>query len=263
MDLGIKEKVAIVCASSQGLGKATALGLAKEGAKVVIFARHKKDIDEAAHEISSSMNSEILPIVADVTKTEDIQKVVKTTIEKFGTVHILVNNAGGPPVANFAELTDDMWMNGVSLTMMSLIRMTREVLPHMLKNKWGRIINIASLTAKQPINDLIISSTLRPGILGLAKILSNQYSKFGILVNNVCPGHYLTKRQEEIIKKRSTERNITAEEYIQQHSNEIPIGRFGKPEELANMIVFLCSEKASYVTGSTISVDGGLVKGLF
>jgi len=263
MDLGIKEKVAIVCASSQGLGKATALGLAKEGAKVVIFARHKKDIDETAHEISSSMNSEVLPIVADVTKTEDIQKVVKTTIEKFGNVHILVNNAGGPPVASFAELTDDMWMNSVSLTMMSLIRMTREVLPHMLKNKWGRIINIASLTAKQPINDLIISSTLRPGILGLAKILSNQYSKFGILVNNVCPGHYLTKRQEEIIKKRSTERNITAEEYIQQHSNEIPIGRFGKPEELANMIVFLCSEKAGYVTGSTISVDGGLVKGLF
>ena len=263
MELGIKNKVAIVCASSQGLGKATALGLAKEGAKVVIFARHKKDIDETAHAISSVTDSEVLPMVADVTKAEDIQKVVKTTVEKFGTVHILVNNAGGPPVANFAELSDDMWMNGVNLTMMSLIRMTREVIPHMLKNKWGRIINITSLTAKQPINDLIISSTLRPGILGLAKILSNQYSKFGILVNNVCPGHYLTQRQEEIIKKRSTERNITAEEYIQQHSNEIPIGRFGKPEELANMIVFLCSERASYVTGSTISVDGGLVKGLF
>jgi 3-oxoacyl-[acyl-carrier protein] reductase len=263
MDLGIKDKVAIVCASSQGLGKATALGLAKEGAKVVIFARHKKDLDETAHEIGTTTNSEVLSLIADVTKVEDIRTVVQTTVDKFGTLHILVNNAGGPPVANFAELTDDMWMNGVGLTMMSLIRMTREVLPHMLKNKWGRIINIASLTAKQPINDLIISSTLRPGILGLAKILSNQYSKFGVLVNNVCPGHYLTKRQEEIIKKRSVERNITAEEYIQQHSNEIPIGRFGKPGELANMIVFLCSEKASYVTGSTISVDGGLVKGLF
>jgi 3-oxoacyl-[acyl-carrier protein] reductase len=133
----------------------------------------------------------------------------------------------------------------------------------MLKNKWGRIINITSLTAKQSINDLIISSTLRPGILGLAKILSNQYSKFGILVNNVCPGHYLTKRQEKIIKKRSADRNITAEEYITQHSSEIPVGRFGKPEELANMIIFLSSERASYVTGSTISVDGGLIKGLF
>jgi 3-oxoacyl-[acyl-carrier protein] reductase len=263
MDLGIKNKIAIVCASSQGLGKATAMELAKEGAKVVILARHKKDVDETAHEISSATDSEVLPLIADVTKAEDIQKVVKTTVEKFGTVHILVNNAGGPPVANFAELSDDMWTNGVNLTLMSLIRMTREVLPHMLKNKWGRIINITSLTAKQPINDLIISSTLRPGILGLAKILSNQYSKFGILVNNVCPGHYLTKRQEEIIKKRSAERNITAEEYIAQHSSEIPVGRFGKPEELANMIVFLCSEKASYVTGSTISVDGGLVKGLF
>jgi 3-oxoacyl-[acyl-carrier protein] reductase len=263
MELGIKDKVAIVCASSQGLGKATAMGLAKEGAKVVIFARKKKDIEETAHEISSATDSEVLPVIADVTKAEDIQNVVKTTVEKFGTVHILVNNAGGPPVANFAELSDDMWLNGVNLTMMSLIRMTREVIPHMLKNKWGRIVNIASLTAKQPINDLIISSTLRPGILGLAKILSNQYSKFGVLVNNVCPGHYLTKRQEEIIKKRSAERNVTAEEYITQHSNEIPAGRFGKPEELANMIVFLCSEKASYVTGSTISVDGGLIKGLF
>lgn len=263
MDLGIKNKVAIVCASSQGLGKSTAMGLAKEGAKVVIFARHKKDLDETAQEIATATNSEVLSLTADVTKVEDIHKVAQTAVDKFGTVHILVNNAGGPPVANFTELSDDMWMNGVNLTMMSLIRMTREVIPHMLKNRWGRIINITSLTAKQPINDLIISSTLRPGILGLAKILTNQYSKFGILVNNVCPGHYLTKRQEEIIKKRSAERNITAEEYIVQHSNEIPVGRFGKPEELANMIVFLCSERASYVTGSTISVDGGLIKGLF
>jgi 3-oxoacyl-[acyl-carrier protein] reductase len=263
MDLGIQNKVAIVCASSQGLGKATALGLAREGASVVLFARNKKDLDETAHEISTTTNSEVLPIIADVTKVEDIQKVVQTAVDKFGTVHILINNAGGPPVANFAELTDESWINGVNLTLMSTIRMTREVIPYMLKNKWGRIVNITSLTAKQPINDLIISSTLRPGILGLAKILSNQYSKYGILVNNVCPGHYLTKRQEEIIKKRSTEQNITPEEYIKQHSGEIPIGRFGKPEELASMIVFLCSEKASYVTGSTISVDGGLVKGLF
>ncbi len=263
MDLGIQNKVAIVCASSQGLGKATALGLASEGASVVIFARHKKDLDEATHEIATTTNSEVLPIVADVTKVEDIHKVVQTTVDKFGTVHILINNAGGPPVANFADLTDESWINGVNLTLMSTIRMTREVIPYMLKNKWGRIVNITSLTAKQPINDLIISSTLRPGILGLAKILSNQYSKYGILVNNVCPGHYLTKRQEEIIKKRSAERNITPEEYIKQHTSEIPTGRFGKPEELANMIVFLCSEKASYVTGSTISVDGGLVKGLF
>lgn len=263
MDLGIQNKVAIVCASSHGLGKAAALGLAKEKAKVVVFARHKKDLDETAHEIATITNSEVLPIIADVTKVEDIPRVVQTAVDKFGTVHILINNAGGPPVANFADLTDESWINGVNLTLMSTIRMTREVIPHMLKNKWGRIVNITSLTAKQPINDLIISSTLRPGILGLAKILSNQYSKYGILVNNVCPGHYLTKRQEEIIKKRSTERNITPEEYIKQHSSEIPIGRFGKPEELANMIVFLCSEKASYVTGSTISVDGGLVKGLF
>lgn len=263
MDLGIKNKIAIVCASSQGLGKAAALGLAKEGAKIVIFARHKKDLEETANEITSLTKSEVMALVADINKAEDIYRLVKTTVEKFGTVHILVNNAGGPAVGTFVELPDELWMNGVNLTLMSLVRMTREVLPYMLKNKWGRIINITSLTAKQPINDLIISSTLRPGILGLAKILSNQYSKFGILVNNVCPGHYLTKRQEKIINKRSTEHDITADEYIKQHSSEIPVGRFGKPEELANMIVFLASERASYITGTTISVDGGLVKGLF
>ncbi len=263
MDLGLKDKVAIVCASSQGLGKAAALGLAAEGANVVIIARHKKDLEEAAEEIKDKTGKEVFQLIADLNQVEDIHRVVEQTIDKFGTIHILVNNAGGPPVGNFSGLTDEMWQNGVNLTLMSLIRMSRKVIPHMIKNNWGRIINITSLTAKQPLDDLIISSTLRPGILGLAKILSNQYSKHGILINNVCPGFILTKRQEEIVRSRSEAQNISTMEYMARHASEIPVGRYGKPEELANMIVFLASERSSYVTGTTISVDGGLVKGLF
>lgn len=262
MELGLKDRVAIVAAASQGLGRAAAAGLAAEGTKVVIFARHKKDVQAAAREISESTKSEVIPVIADVTKTDDIERVVETTVGRFGRVDILVNNAGGPPVAQFMELSDEQWLDGVALTLMSVVRLTREVIPYMRRQHWGRIITITSLAAKQPISDLVVSSTLRPGILGFAKVLATELAKDNILVNNVAPGFFLTKRQEELLRSRSASQNMTIEQYVVEQTRNIPIGRFGTPEELANVIVFLASEKASYVTGATVSVDGGVIRGI-
>ncbi len=262
MELGLQDRVAIVAAASQGLGRAAAAGLAAEGAKVVIFSRHKKDIEAAARDISKSTMSEVVSLIADVTKIGDIERVVRTAVERFGRVDILINNAGGPPVAQFMDLADEQWLEGVSLTLMSVVRLTREVIPHMRKRRWGRIITITSVAAKQPISDLVISSTLRPGILGLTKVLARELARDNILVNNVAPGSFLTKRQEELLKSRSASQNLTVEQYLAAQTRNIPLGRFGTLEELANVIVFLASEKASYVTGATISVDGGVIKGI-
>lgn len=263
MDLGLTGRVAIVCAASQGLGKATAEALAQEGANVVICARDKKRILSAAKQISTVAGKvSVIPLVADLRKPQDIKRLVARTIREFGRVDILVTNAGGPPVASFPDLNDDAWTAGITLNLMSTIRCIREVLPHMQKQKWGRIINITSITTKQPVNDLIISSTVRPGILGLSKVLANQYAKHGITINSVAPGHFMTGRQQEISKTRATKKGISVEQYIREASSEIPAGRYGAPAELAHVITFLASEKASYINGATISVDGGLVKGL-
>ncbi|MFZ4621260.1 MAG: SDR family NAD(P)-dependent oxidoreductase, partial [Bacteroidota bacterium] len=212
MDLGIKNKVAFVSASSQGLGKAAALSLAKEGARLVICSRTKKSIDDTADEIRSLTGAEILPLVTDVTNADEIETAVKRAVEHFGTIDILVNNAGGPPTGKITTIPDSEWERGFNLTMMSMIRMTKAVLPIMERQKWGRIVSIVSLSAKQPIDDLLISSTLRPGILGLTKVLANQYGGSGITVNTVCPGYILTQRQKELSEARSKAQNITVEE---------------------------------------------------
>jgi 3-oxoacyl-[acyl-carrier protein] reductase len=262
MDLGLRDRVAIVTAASQGLGKAIALGLAEEGAKVAICSRSSKRVKAAAVEIRERTGSEVLSIVADVRKPASIKSLVKKTTARFDHIDILVTNAGGPPVATFPDLGEEKWLEGLNLTFLSVVRLIREVLPHMQKQKWGRIINMTSFTVKQPVDDLIISSSLRPAIIGLAKVLANQYGKDGILVNNVCPGSILTKRQDEIIATRAQQRNIFIEEYIAEAIKPIPLGRMGEPSEVANLVVFLASERASYIPGATIQVDGGLVKGL-
>jgi 3-oxoacyl-[acyl-carrier protein] reductase len=263
MNFGLHNKIAIVTAASQGLGKASALALAKEGATVVICSRRQKEITEAAEEIQASTGSTILPLVIDVTEPYGIKKLVQETKIRFETIHVLVNNAGGPPVGSIASLSDEDWHKGHELTLMSTVRLTREILPMMVEQRWGRIITIVSIAAKQPINELLLSSAIRPGILGLTKVLANLHARDNITINTVCPGHILTKRQEEIGLARATQKNISLEEYFKEAASAIPAGRLGRPEELGNTVAFLASEQASYINGVNLLIDGGAAKGIF
>jgi 3-oxoacyl-[acyl-carrier protein] reductase len=265
MDLGVRGRVAVVCAASQGLGKAAAFGFAREGANVVMCSRDKKRLQQAAQDIRSGISDgdvTVLPVVADVTRPRQINSLIERTVKEFGRLDILVTNAGGPPVASFADLTDDRWKEGVDLTLLSVIRMIRAAVPHMRSRQWGRIVNITSVVARQPIPDLVISSTLRPGVLGLAKALATEYAQDGILINSVAPGYFLTARQKELTTARAAQRGIPVEQYLLQMAADVPLKRYGDPDELAHMIVFLGSERASYITGATISVDGGMARGL-
>lgn len=262
MDLGLTHKVAFVAASSQGLGKAAAISLAKEGVKLAICSRDIGKLNFAAEEIRTLTGVQVLPIACDVTLPDDIERAVNATLHHYGRIDILVNNAGGPPAGKISKVTDHEWESGFELTMMSMIRMTRAVLPSMERQKWGRVISIVSLSARQPIDELLISSTLRPGILGLTKVLANQYGIHGITVNSVCPGYFLTQRQRDLGVARSKERNISMEEYLKESAQNIPVGRLGRPEELGDVIAFLASERASFINGESILVDGGQAKGL-
>lgn len=265
MDLGLRGRVGIVCGASAGLGRAAAAALAREGANVVICSRDKKRIAAAAAAMrrTAAKGVQVVPMVADMSVAADIDRLVQGALKRFGRIDILVSNAGGPPVAAFPDLSDEAWEQGTQLTLMSTVRCIRAVLPHMKKRGWGRIVTITSIAARQPINDLVISSTIRPGLLGLTKVLGNQYSADGICINAVAPGFILTDRQREIGTARAKGRGITFDEYLKDAAREIPLGRLGRPEELADVIAFLCSERASYVTGTTITVDGSLARGIF
>ena len=262
MNFGLNNKIAIVTAASQGLGKASAMALAKEGATVVIGSRRQKEIAEAAKEIHETTGATVVPMVVDVLKLEDIKRLVSETKQQFGTVHVLVNNAGGPPTGSISSLTDEDWHKGHELTLMSMVRLTREILPMMIQQKWGRIITITSIAAKQPINELLLSSAIRPGILGLTKVLANLHAKDNITINTVCPGNVLTQRQEELSASRAKQKNMTLDEYLKEIASTIPAGRLGRPEEIGNTIAFLASEQASYINGVNLLVDGSAAKGI-
>jgi 3-oxoacyl-[acyl-carrier protein] reductase len=262
MNFGLNNKIAIVTAASQGLGKASAMALAREGATVVICSRRKKEIADAAREIHEITGATIVSLVADVTKLEDIKRFIGETKRQFGSIHVLVNNAGGPPTGTISSLTDEDWYNGHELTLMSMVRLTREILPMMTAQHWGRIITITSIAAKQPINELLLSSAIRPGILGLTKVLANLHAKDNITVNTICPGNILTKRQEELGASRAKIKNMTIDEYLKETASAIPAGRLGRPEEIGNVVAFLASEQASYINGVNLLVDGSAAKGI-
>jgi 3-oxoacyl-[acyl-carrier protein] reductase len=262
MDLGLKNKVALVAAASHGLGKASAFAFAREGAHVVICSRNEESVKKTAEEIRTATGATVVSVAADVSRKEDIQRFVQTAISEFGTIHVLVNNAGGPPTGHILSMAEEEWSKGIQLTLMSVIRLVREVLPFMEKQHWGRIISIVSIVAKQPINELLISATLRPGILGLSKVLSNQYAKDNITVNTVCPGLVRTKRQEVLSVSRAADKNMTLEEYLADSAKAIPAGRLGSPEEIGNVVAFLASEQASYINGVNLLVDGGAARGI-
>lgn len=262
MDLGLKGKVAIVAASSKGMGKATAMALAAEGSRVTVLARDEAQLRRAAEEIRGRHGAEVLAVPADVTRADDIQRVVRETVERWGTVHVLVNNAGGPPGGVFDDMDDAKWQSAYELNLLSTIRLVREVLPHMRKAGGGVIINLQSTSVKVPLDNLILSNTIRSGVIGLAKSLSLELAKDGIRVNNVLPGAIMTDRLRQMVGLRAQKLGKTFEELQRAREAEIPLGRIGEPEDVANMIVFLASDRARYVTGVTVQVDGGLVRSM-
>ncbi len=262
MDLGLKGKAALVAAASKGMGKACALGLAAEGVRVAICSRSEADLLAAAGEIRETTKAEVLAVPADVTRLADIKRVVARTVEAFGGVDILVANAGGPPAGGFDQMTEEQWQAAFELNLLSTVRLIREVLPYMRKKRWGRILTIQSSSVKQPIDRLILSNGIRPGVAGLVKTLATELGKDNILINTVCPVRILTDRFRSNLTKRAREAGKSVDEYLPTATAEIPLGRIGSPEEFADMVVFLASERASYVTGVTIQVDGGLIRGL-
>ncbi len=263
MNLGIKDKVAIISASSKGLGRACAEELAAEGCNLTIFSRNSADIRKTADEIREKYKTRVLSLRADAKSTKDIKNVVRSTIKEYKTVHIVINNAGGPPFGYFEDFRSKDWQSALELNLLSVINLTKEVLPYMKKQKWGRIINITSIAVKQPIEGLILSNTARTGVIGFAKTLSNEYGKFNILVNNLCPGRIMTDRIRELAEKRAEETKKDLTTVIKGMESDIPVGRIGDPKEFSSMVAFLVSERASYITGNTIQIDGGYSKGLF
>jgi 3-oxoacyl-[acyl-carrier protein] reductase len=267
LNLGLKDKVVLVLASSKGLGFACAKGFYEEGANVVICSRSEKNLNNAKEKIKSAKTigeaNTIYPIVTDLAQEVDLTILVKRTIERFGKIDVLVHNAGGPPSGSIMKMSTEDWSNSIDLNLMSFIRITGLIIPYMQKQKSGRIIAITSVSVKQPLENLVLSNTTRLGVVGFAKTLANEYAKDNILVNIVCPGPNLTDRMKELIAKTVKDTGKSEKDVEKAWTDQIPMGRLGKPEELANLIVFLASERASYITGTVIQVDGGFVKGAF
>lgn len=262
MDLGLKNRVAIVAASSRGLGRATAQALADEGADIAITARHLEELERAAHEIAASSGRQVLPVVADLAIAGDIARLVQTVLDAYDRVDILVNNAGGPPPGGAQDVAEDEWRAAYELTLMSAVRLIQGVLPGMRERGWGRIINITSVSVKQPLPDLVLSNAIRAGVVGYAKTLANEVAAEGITVNNVCPGYTLTDRVRALAEARAAAEGIGISEALAAWESAIPARRLGRPEELAALVAFLSSEQAAYITGTTIQVDGGFIAGL-
>jgi len=263
MDLGLKDKVALVTGASKGLGKAVAMGLAREGAQVAICARGEETLQATAREIEAATGSEVLAVRADVTRPADIKRLVETTAEHFGRIDILVTNAGGPPSARFMDLSHKAWQQAVDLTLMSAVHLCYKVVPYMRKQGGGRIITMTSVSVKQPLDGLVLSNSLRAGVIGLTKTLSNELAKDNILVNSVCPGWTRTERVVELLEAAAQRKGTTPQDEEAAVVSQIPLGRMGRPEEIANLVVFLASERASFITGVAIHVDGGFYKGVF
>lgn len=262
MDLGIKDRVAVVAASSRGLGRATAEALAAEGARIALCAREEKALRETAGEIRSRYGVPVAEKALDVTDYDAVRAFLSEVREKLGPVSICVTNAGGPPGGKFADFGPDDWRKAFELNFMSTLFLIREVLPGMREQKWGRVVTITSVSVKQPIDGLILSNSIRGAVVGLMKSLANEYGGDGVLFNNVCPGNTATERLLSLAGKRADAAGITRNEMLERMSQSIPLGRPGRPEEFGAVVAFLCSEKASYVTGTSTLIDGGLAKGI-
>ncbi len=257
MDLGLKDKVALVAGASKGLGKAVALGLAREGAHVAMVSRDQTRIEAAAKEIYDSTHAQVVGIAADVSHAEDVDRAVSETASKFGTIHIVITNAGGPPPMPFVEIGDDLWQKNVDQTLMSAVRLSRAAIPFMQKQKWGRIIHMTSHTIKHPVDNLMLSNSIRAAVVGLAKTQSFELAPHGILVNSVGPGVTDTDRIKQLFADRAKRNQTSVEHEYALAAKSIPLGRIGQPEEFSNVVVFLASERASFVNGVYVQIDGG------
>jgi 3-oxoacyl-[acyl-carrier protein] reductase len=262
MDLGIQGRVALVAASSQGLGKAVAFGLAREGTRLGLCSRDAKAVEATAEAIRKETGTEVFAAAADVTREEQVHRLVEQTLERFGRIDICVTNAGGPPAKPFDAVGVDDWRRAIDLNLMSTIFLAREVLPAMRERRWGRLLTITSLTVKQPVDNLILSNSVRAAVAGLVKSLSNEYAPHNVLVNNVCPGYTATDRLGELSSTLARSAGVAPAEIEKRWTAQIPLGRLARPDEFADAVVFLCSERASYITGQSIAIDGGFAKGL-
>jgi 3-oxoacyl-[acyl-carrier protein] reductase len=262
MDLGLKNKIALVTAASRGLGRAVAEELAVEGASLVICSRQADAIERVASEITGTTGAEVLGLAADVANPVEVARLVQSGIERFGRIDILVTNAGGPPAGQFDSFTLAQWEAATRLLLHSAVELARHTLPGMKERRWGRILNITSIAVKQPVDNLILSNSLRAAVTGFARTLANEVAGFGVTVNNIMPGYTRTERVEELAQMMSEKQGITPAEFIARWEKEIPLGRIGEPREFAALAAFLVSERASYITGTSIPVDGGWIKTL-
>ena len=263
MDLGISGKVAIVGGSSRGLGRAAAMALVQEGARVVICVRHEEPLKQAAEEMARLGSGPVHPVCMDMSVHDDIRRLVRETVDRFDGVDILVNNAGGPPGGPALDTTEQQWRDALEQNFMSAVRLSGEVVPYMRQSGWGRIINVLSVSVKQPVQDLMLSNSVRMGVVGFAKTLADEVARYNITVNNVLPGSILTDRLRSLHHAQAERQSVSVETVQEASARSVPMGRFGQPGELASLVAFLASEKASYITGASIQVDGGSLRTMY
>jgi 3-oxoacyl-[acyl-carrier protein] reductase len=257
MDTGLKDKAALVGGASRGIGRAIALGLAREGCMVALCARSQETLDKARDEIRNETGTNVVSLICDMANYDDIKAAVAEAAEAFGRLDIIVNNAGGPPTGAFDSLDENYWQHALDQNLLSAVRTTREALPHLRRSGSGRIINVTSVAVKQPIDGLMLSNATRLGVIGWAKTLSRELAPQGITVNNICPGNIATERLISLIEERAKRQKQTLEEAIALDESRVPMGFLGEPDDVAALAVFFASEKARYITGTTVQVDGG------
>ena len=262
MDLGIKGRVAVVGGSSQGLGRAVAEALAEEGARVVINSRSPEKLAAVRKAIADATGAEVVAVPADLTDPTAVGELIRGAEEAFGQVDILVTNTGGPPSGPFESHSAQVWREAIERNFESVVNLVREALPGMKERRWGRILNVTSISVKQPVAGLILSNAVRAGVTGFARTIANEAAPFGVTVNNILPGYTRTERLVDLAEAMSERGGGTVEAAYSGWEAEIPMGRVGEPHEFASLAAFLCSERASYITGQSVAVDGGWIKGL-